>query len=64
MALVDEGASAQKLLEKELQELDKQRQEVETRIRELEAKERFEIGRTGLGYGCYLMFVCFIAWIY
>jgi hypothetical protein len=52
MALVDEGASAQKLLEKELQELDKQRLEVELRIKELEAKERFEIGRVvGHGHG-------------
>jgi len=47
MALVDEGASAQKLLEHELHELDKQRIEVEQRLRELANKERQELGRYG-----------------
>lgn len=44
MAAVDDTSSAQKSLEKELQELDQQRQQVEQRIRELDAKERFETG--------------------
>jgi len=38
--------TTQKLLEKELHDLDKQRIEVEHRLRELEAKERSQMGRS------------------